>query len=255
MYIIPIIILLICLAIIGRIIFKRSGELSNLSVDTIASVREAQFKEEIISKRLKRNALDWLIKTKKITTPIFIKLVELVKRLHHRIKERKAKSDFAIARDEVVSEDQISLLFNEADVLFKKGDFNESEKRLINIIEVDHKNIEAFTALSQIYFEKKNYEEAKETLKHVIKLGGENDEIYFDIAWIAKTMGDNESWLENINKAITINGNNPRYLDSLLEVAILLKDRALALHTYQKLKKVDPSNGKLDQLHKQVKEL
>ncbi|MBL7058175.1 tetratricopeptide repeat protein [Patescibacteria group bacterium] len=257
MYIIPIAIIILSIGTILVIVIRNAPQLSNLRAESVAEIREDQFKDEMISKKLKRSIVKWQSSFFGFVSPLLKQLVEIlniIKLKALEIKEKnKAKTKFVDNKND--QDEKIDELFQKVDSLIKKGDFDACEKLLISIIELDHKNVDAFATLGQIYYEKKSYNEARQTLEHALKLGGEDDETYFDLALISKEMEDYTKSLEYIKKAISLNENNPRYLDSLLETALKIKDRSEAITAYEKLKQVNPDNKKLEEFKKMVDEL
>ncbi|MFH1523241.1 MAG: tetratricopeptide repeat protein [Patescibacteria group bacterium] len=259
--IIPVILILLSLSIIIVIVARKFSVLANLDVNSIQEVRETRVKEKIISDRFKRNITKWssrLIKAYKFTsdkTSIFLKWS------NNKLQDLKDsyKVETILPIDD--KEKKIKELFVEADELCKKEMREEAEKRLIEIIGLDSKNIDAFTTLGHLYFEDKNYQEAKETFNHILKLmENEEDkskisEIYFNLSLVNQTTEDYDEALVNLKEAIEIEPNNPRYLDTMIEISIINKDKVLALDAFEKLKEVNPDNQKLKEFKKQIKEL
>ena len=256
MYIIPIIGIVASLGVVLFVVVRHAPVLANLSVDSIAQVREKKFKDEIVSKKLKRGMENWFLKVMKFVKPMLGGVVKFVESVKHRANESRLKNKSSVeVKSEGVNVSQIESLFGEFEILVKDGNWDECEKKLIGIIEIDHKNVDAFAALGQVYFEKKNYDEAKQTLEHAIKLGGEHDESYFDLAMVCRAMGDRSGCLESINKAVLLNKNNPRFLDLYLEVLIEEKDGEKAKEVLGDLRRVNGDNAKLGQFEKSVSEL
>ena len=143
----------------------------------------------------------------------------------------------------------------------KNEDFEELEKVLIKIIGMDSKNLKAFDALGKLYVDKKNFDEAKQTFGHILKLleTSEDDEFlgetYFNIADIEKGLGQSEEAFKALKQALHIKPNNPRYLDSMVEICIMNKDKGNALDAYAKLKEVNPENNKLEEIKKKIDEI
>lgn len=164
-----------------------------------------------------------------------------------------------------------------------------AEKKYIEIIGIDSKNVQAFKNLAQVYFELKNYEEAKQIFEHILKLKDDDVEAYGGLAEIAKEKGDlsqardeylralnvnnqrSQTYFDlalvynamdngaeacwNIKKALDIEPNNPRYLDTMLDISIINKDKGAALGAYEKLKSANPENQKLAEFKKKIDEL
>lgn len=284
--IIPLILILLSLGVVIIIVVRKFPALSSLDVESIPAEKEARFKEQIISNRLKRSIIKWRTKIAKLITPIGQVVNRFFKWLYDRLSQLREDYKSKEVLSDSDHREKVEQLFNEAEEVKKQDDLTSAEKKYIEIIGLDSKNIKAFKALAQLYFEDKNYEEAKETLEHILKLKHDDEEVYSSLAQVARGKGDltearneylkaidinnkrSEDYfnlalvyqaMENIDEAVTsikkalqIEPNNPRYLDSALELSIINKDKALALDAYQKLLEVNPDNQKLEEFKKQV---
>jgi len=283
--IIPILLILISLSVIIVIVSQKFSVLAALDVDSIPAEKEAKFKERIISNRLKRNLVKWTAKFSVVSAPL-VKATGnfFVSKLQ---KLLEAKSNYRTHAN-LDAEQIIEQLFSQAEELTKRGDLDAAEKKYIEVIGCDSKNVKAFKELGQIYFEKKEFEEAKQTFEHILKLKQDED-IYGQLAQIARAKGNlneaREEYLKSINlnkqnaqthfnlsevyramgkgkealaslkKALKMEPANPRYLDTMLEISIIIKDKALALDAYGKLLKVNPENNKLAEIKRQIDEI
>ena len=167
----------------------------------------------------------------------------------------------------------IPKLFSEAEELIKAEEYGKAEEKLIEIVGLDSKNIQAFKELGCLYYDRKDYNEAKQTLEHALKLLEQDEDIhedsaediinknavqagiYFEMSLVERAMDNFQGSLKSINQALKLEPNNPRYLDSKLEISIINKDKPSALDAYEKLAEVNPENQKLKELKKQVDEL
>ncbi len=266
--VIPLVLILISLCIIIVIVLRKFSALASLDVDNIQAEKEAKFKERIISNRLKRNIFKWFTKFIKISRILTQQLSVFFKSIYNKLLKLKDsyKNEAVISLGD--KEKRIKELYIEADKLIKNDDLDSAEKIFIEIIGLDSKNIKAFEELGQLYFRGKNYEEAVETFNHIIKLvessdgqeeKGKNDEkiaeIYFNLALIDYETKKLTEALANIDKALEIEPNNPRYLDIGLEISIINKDKILATNFYDKLKKANFENNKLEEFKEQIDEL
>ena len=278
--IIPLILILISLVVICAIVIKKFPILANLDIDSIQSEREAKFKEQIISNRLKRNYFRYYNQALKIVRPLMQAIGNSFKWGYHKLLEFRDNynKEQTVLEDSDVSLDR---LFAEIENLQKGEDSEALEKKLIQIISLDSKNVKAFRLLGEVYFNRKDFNEAKQTWEHSLRLaekeldvieqnketGEEADteeaekisrvlaELYFDLALVSIKIENVKDSLENIKKALKIEPNNPRYLDTMLEISIIKKDKQLAEKTYMKLEKVNPENGKLEDIKRQIEEL
>ncbi|MDD4271549.1 MAG: tetratricopeptide repeat protein [Patescibacteria group bacterium] len=283
--IIPLLLILISLSIIIVIVSRKFSVLAALDVESIPAEKEAKFKERIISNRLKRNTIKYWSKLSRILTPLGQSIGGYLKEKLHKLYEAKN----VYQEKHFDSPEMIDQLFSQAEELKKRDDLDSAEKKYIEIIGLDSKNIKAFKELGRIYFEKKQFEEARQTFEHILKLKEDDEDIYENLAQIAKESGDldeaRDEYLKSINinkqnaqthfslaevyramgklaeasralkKALKIEPTNPRYLDTMLEISIIIKDKALALDSYQKLLKANPDNNKLEDFKRQIDEL
>lgn len=258
----PLVLVLISLSIIIIIVVRKFSVLANLNVNEIQAEKEARFKEQIISNRLKRNIVKWNVKVMKIFQPIGNAFSQFFKLISKKIND--FKEDVDNDRSELTEEElkqKVEKIFIDAYEFEKKGELSEAEKKYIEIIGLDSKNIKAFENLANIYFKRKEFNEAKQTFGHILKLTEtDNDEsgnsrIHFELALVNKAMDDKYEALENIKRALAREPNNPRYLDTMAEISIIIKDKVIALEAFEKLKEVNPENGKLNELESQIRDL
>ncbi len=258
--IIPLILVLISLVIIIFIVIRKFPVLANIDVENIPKEKEAKIKEEIISNRLRRSITKWSSKLIKVLKFLAEKIIAFSKWFYeslHEMRDNYRKETVKEGEKEEVVESALE----EVKELQKSEKYKEAEKKLIDIISVDSQNIEAFKILGEIYFEQKNYNDAKETFQHIIKLLEKSDsdeelaEVYFNLALVNKEEENFDKALDEIKKALKLNPNNPRYLDTMLEISIINKDKISALDAYEKLEKANPDNQKLKEFKEKIREL
>ncbi len=280
--IIPLILILISLSVIIIIIGRKFSLLASLDVESIQSEKEAKFKEQIISSRFERSLVKHYNKIKDLLNPLFQNIRNILRSFFEKLVETKEKYKNIKKPEAVDINQKIAQLFVEAEDLKKKDDIEGAEKKLIEIIALDSKNVDAFRNLGRLYFENKNYNEAKQTFEHILKLLETDKEvqdyfiktskgdynvdsdnsillklpsIYFDLALTCQALEDFDVAILNLKKALEIEPNNPRYLDTLLEISIIKKDKGLAIDTLEKLKKANPQNQKLLEFEKRIDEM
>lgn len=287
--IIPLLLILISLSVIIVIVVKKFSVLANLDVANIPAEKEAKFKEMIISNRLKRNIIKWSAKLGRLSAPIARGVSRFFKLNLHKLYQLKNDYQTKEEGKSLNVEQKIEQLFTQAEEFKKRGDLASAENKYIEIIGLDSKSFKAFKELGRLYFEKKQYEEAKQTFEHVLKLKKDDEDIYENLAQIAREKGDlneaRDEYLKSINlnkqkaqtyfslacvyqamgkwpeairglkKALKIEPANPKYLDTMLEISIIIKDKAVALDAYHKLLKTNPENNKITEFKKQIDEL
>ena len=281
---ISLILILLSLSIIIVLVVRKFPMLSSLDVENMPAEKEAKFKERILSGRLKRSFFKWWVKINKLWQPSSQFIANFFQWALNKLNELKTEKKPAAASQD--RQEKINQLFQEAEEAKKQADEVAAEKKLIEIIGLDSKNIRAFKELGRFYFEQGNFEEAKQTFEHILKLKQDDEDIYDSLAQIAKEKGDlnlaREEYLRlleinkqsaqtyfnlalvyqamgnikeaiaKLKKALKIEPNNPRYLDTMIEISIINKDKFLALDAFKKLVKVNPENQKIKEFKKQI---
>jgi len=279
--IIPLILILSSLTVMLSIVVRKFSALANLDVGSMPAEKESRFKERIISNRLKRNVTKWSAKLGKVMVYLGEKtgkaFLFLLGRLN-KMKDKYKEESILNRKKSLDPNRQVENLFTEADSLIKDGTYEEAEKKYIEIISLQSRNLKAFKKLADLYMLKKQSEEAKQTLEHVLKLiedeetgllksrGEGSDEqikilnlergqIYFDLAGVCKAKENYAEAVKTMDSALKIEPSNPKYLDTMIEVSIMGKDKISAFDAYKSLEKANPENQKLAELKEQINEL
>lgn len=284
--IIPLIFILVSLTVIIVIAVRKFPALANLDVANIPAEKEAKFKEKIISSRLKRNFQKWKLKIGRLARPAGHAIAGLFKWAYKKLDELKEgyKTPKKIPAEDLNR--KIIRLFEEMEEMKRLNDFVGAEKKLIEIIGLDSKNLKAFKALAALYFERKDFEEAKETYEYILKLkeddaesfdglaqlakesgnfdlakeeylkaidkSGRRGQTYYDLALVYEAMKRFEEAASNLDKALAIEPANPRYLDTALRISIIVKDKNAASGYFEAMKKANPENQKLVEFREQI---
>lgn len=262
--IISIVLLIVSLLIISFIIVKKFPALAILDVDNIPGQKEAKFKEEIIKKRLERDLAKWgavFVRINNILNKIFSNpLQNALNNLRAwKISYQKSKK-LSLGERKI----KIQSLFREIEDDLKAEEWLEAENKLIEIISLDQKKIQAFVELADVYGKLKKWAEARQTLGYALKLIKANQrdeffmmdvnlpEVYFSLSWVCDNLGDKVSALDNIQEALEFEANNPRYLDYALDLSIGENNLELAQRILERLKLVNPDNSKLAQWEQDI---
>ncbi len=259
--IIPLVLICVSLLVILFVVARKFPALANLDVENMPAEKEARFKEKIVESRLHRFLARWRVRLAKIFSFAGSALSKLFKWAFNRLSDMK--KNYAAEKTPATVEEKtekVKALFMEGDELDNKEDWEEKEKVLIKIIGLEPRNQEAFKDLGDLYFANKKLEEAKQAWAHALKLLDEGEEakqadIYYNLALLYKETSDIESSLETIKMASKISPNNPRYLDALVEISIMNKDKVSASEGFDKLAEVNPENGKLQDFKEQIEGL
>lgn len=277
-FILPLTIVLIAGVVIIAIIIRHFPQAASIDVEALPAEQEAAMKAALMEKRLKRKILEF----KNRLVPVFRKISGYFKSLWARINSRveQMEQKYRPKPHTMSSEDQedirpkIRKLLQEASEMAESEEYSGAEKKYIEALSWDHKNLDAFFGLGQVYFEQKGFKQAKETFMHLLKLvaaqeNGEEqkspfsnaltdaqiNEVYFDYATCLQLQGDVEAAMEQLQIVTKRDEKNPKFLDKLVEVSIAQKDRSTAFRTLDKLKEVNPDNNKISEFEEKIREL
>lgn len=248
------------------IIVRKFSVLSVLNTDNIPGEKEANFKKEIIKKRVDRDLLrfisfftktgDWIKKSGAGYLSFFENNLKSLKSFYLKNKILSAQE----------KKQKIKELFKEIE-LVEKDDESLVESKLLEIINLDEKNSEAFFALGHLYFDLDKLNESIQTFSHALKLlikekkegiRSSNisvSEVYFSLAEVAQKMERLDNALDYIKEALDLEPNNPRFLDLILDLSIIKKDKELARIYYDKMSLINPENKKLLDWEKDINDL
>lgn len=247
---VSIIIIAICLVIILAILIKKFPVLAILDVDKIPGQKETEFKDRILKERLERDLAHWsgffmkLGKLLKKRSGFFKKIYETLKARAEHYRRLK-KINFPQRQE------KLQILLSQSAEDMKNEDFSQAEEKLIEAIRLDNQNLDAFRDLGEVYFLSRKYHEARQTLEHALKLAIKTKqeqiaaEINFYLAEISYHLKEYDLAIEYVYESLSLVPNSPRYLDLLLELSIMKKDKKLASDTLAKLASVNPENQKL----------
>ena len=246
------------------IIIRKFSVLSILNTDNIPGEKEASFKKEIIKKRVDRDLMRFgriflsntnrlKNKTKKVLTFVEKNLWTLKSNyLKNRPLSLEKKSEL------------IKDLFKEAEIAEKQEDEILAEAKYLDIINLDQKNLRAFFFLGEFYYGSAKLTEAIQTLSFALKLAIKERregslaedlsvaEIYFSLAKAGRDLERFDYALESIREALDLEPNNPRYLDLILDLSIMKRDKGLAWTYFNKMSAINPENNKLQTWREEI---
>ncbi|MBI3626728.1 tetratricopeptide repeat protein, partial [Candidatus Uhrbacteria bacterium] len=77
----------------------------------------------------------------------------------------------------------------------------------------------------------------------------------YDLGRIYARLNKPAAALKSFAKAVKIEPNNPKYLDQLLEMSIITRDKETAEDVLGRLEAVNPGNQKLTEFRQRIEEL
>ncbi|MFA5109007.1 MAG: tetratricopeptide repeat protein [Patescibacteria group bacterium] len=264
--IISVCLIVFALIVALSIIIKKFPALAILDVTNIPGEKEAKFKEQIIKQRVERDMARWSGWFGRLALFLKRQLSGFLKSRQDQLKKIKTGYKTSLKIPWLEKQKRIKGLFFEADDLLKKDLFDEAEEKLLEIVSLDQKNPEVFFRLGDLYERQKKWSEARQSYEHVLKLARTNNgdkisgdltrqEIYFSLAGVEKEAENLDASLENARSALDLEPNNPRYLDLILDLSIIRKDKSLAQECWEKLAAVNPENNKLIEWREKIEGL
>ncbi|MFA5753861.1 MAG: hypothetical protein WC905_00665 [Patescibacteria group bacterium] len=257
----------LALIIIILIVVRKFPALAILDVNNMPAEKEAKFKERIIKQKVERDLARWTGFLGRAWLFINRRLAGFLKSRQNRLRKIRISYRREAKMTWPERQQRLKTLLLATDDLIKNELAEEAEEKLLEAISLDQKNVGAFFKLGGLYQYQKKWPEAQQTYEHALKLSrqlkddkealGEitPQEIYFSLSEVNKETGDIAAALENIREALDREPNNPRYLDLILDLSIMKKDKALALECWEKLAAVNPENNKLASRREEIEAL
>lgn len=254
---ISLILISLSLIIALAIIIKKFPALAILDVENMPKEKEAKFKDLIIKNKIERDMAKlsgYISRFFLVASKSFSRSLE---KASDRLKKIKLGHKIEAHSPYYKKEKIIKNLILDSERAIKLEDYSKAEKKLVEVISYDQKNIIAFFKLGEVYQELRKYPESRQTYEYVLKLNKYNkknngkipvvkaQEVYFALASLEEKVGNNDAAYQNILDALEIEPNNPRFLDLILNLSIIKKDKALASEYLKRLALVNPENKKL----------
>ncbi len=240
-------ILLITACFIATLIIRKLPQLAAMDVGAIPEERHAQLKKQLAMDRMVRKIRLWLTALSfvgDLKDLIYNKLKALVARLRtieRRLHLRKGADILGVLH---------------AARLVQEADPQESERLLLEVIKHDHRNIEAYEGLAEIYTVRKEWSEAAQAWRFLARINPSKRPRYvFELIGVYQELGLYEKAIACAEELVAGNSGEPRYLDIFIELAILVGDKNKAMDGLTKLREVNPENAKILDFEKRITEL
>lgn len=291
--IIPLVIIILALGVILIIMARHMPQAAALDVSGLPEEREARLKSTILETRMLRKFNTVWKKSSAIFRPVVYMAADVykvgVKQL--RRLERTYKFHSASGLPDTTQKAGLKLqeLLDKAKADFSTDKIDEAEKSYLSALKLNATELAAYEGLGKIYVKRQEWEAAHETFEYIIKNWPQHDEAFALLALVEEVTGhlekakdlylhalsinnkvidyhlnlaevylsldDKEKAISSLQKAQDMEPNNPKVLDQLLQASILVGNKSLAQEALEKIKKVNPEHGKLDELEEKIKAL
>jgi tetratricopeptide (TPR) repeat protein len=205
---------------------------------------------------------------------------------HEEVLKTKLKNEEISPEDR---EQKLNQLIADGEQYLKLENYDKAEEYFITAIKQDAKSAAAYKGLAETYLAKNAIEEAKQTYQFLLRLQPTDDSILVKLAEVAEEQGNTEEAIgyyqqavlindsfsprfyhlaellvkvdqpevakESILQAVELEPQNPKYLDFLIEIAIICGDKTLATKAYNDLRLVNADNQKLPVFKDRIKKM
>lgn len=259
LFIISLVIFLASLGAMALMVVRKIPALSSLNVYEGGEAREVKVKAALLEQRLRRELVSSFAALRERLVPFLhwmgsrmraIKAwgIALEARYQQTLEEERRRVTPAMPKSP-------NELLGEAATLMEKEKYEEAEASLVRVIALEPKSIPAFKLLARLYTMKREFDHVREVDEFLLKIDGHQADVYADLGISLLALGDPELALDAVEKAVELEEGNPKYLDQLLELAILLKRRSIAESTLKLLEEANPENEKIPVFATRIKEL
>lgn len=239
--------------------------------------------KNIWQKRLAPIVRFW--KKRQLNFRVYVGKVERLFRHEQSVKDKEEqKSMTTMEREKRIGE-----LLQTADLRRQEGDFDKAEELYISVIKIDSKLASAYRGLAETYLSKDEVEEALQTFDFLSRLTPQDDNLFMRLGEVHEKQGDldkavgyyeqavvlndaiaprfyhlaelllrlkqAEVALEAVSHAVELEAKNPKYLDLLIECAIISGRLEEAQQGFDSLRLVNPENHKLEEYREKIAQL
>lgn len=258
-WLIPLITLGLSVLVIVVMLIRAIPKLVVIDVETIPKERSRKIKEQIIMKRFVRMRNEKVGKFAKAAQGVVKETSRwgrrAVQKLYKLEQQYKKLQQTAGAGMKVLDDDTVKRLIDEAEDLIRQDEFIPAEKKYIEVISHNPKNIDAYEGLGNLYLKSKSYGQARETLSFALKISPDDASVHMSMAELEIHEENNRAALNHLRKCYEKRPKNPKYLDMYLEVALDEKsfdDASIALNV---LREVNPENTKIPEWEERLMDL
>lgn len=240
------------------IFLRKLPQVRMVDPSTSPDTRSRKLKYEIMKQRVERASgkqADFV--HKHVIAPIGSGLQSMVRRIAGKFTavERAYQDRKKQSGEATLGKDELAEMIEEGKRLMKEELWDRAEKKFIEAISNDPKNVDAYEYLGRLYQYKKDYKLAKQTFQYLLKLSPDDASVIAGIGEVEEKLGNMSKAMKQYERAVELSPKNPKYLDFLISAAIEEKKLAEAKDALDTLKEVNPKNKKIEEFEAAIDEL
>lgn len=252
---IPWTIIAVCVVILVSIAIKKIPYLRAVDVASLPKVKVQELKKSLVAQRLERVGKRWGKMLSVWLAPLARVTRSGISMLKARVaaweeKYQRLKRESAVP--ESMGPEALKKLIAEAERLMKEERFGEAEKKFIELLSHDPKNLAVYEDLGALYMRTKNFDQAEETFKFILKTHSQDASVLTSLGEIELARGKPQEAATYFGRAVKKRPNNPKYLDFLIEASIQGGEFAEAERALAKLRTSNPENQKLADFEQRI---
>lgn len=299
MLIVWLVIFIAAIATVAAVVMRHVAAIAAVDVAAIPRTQEKRTKEELVATRFVRRTGQRLQELFQYAAPVVRAWIFVqqrfrsgANRLADTYRTLEWKRTFQEWRSKSRHERRAFLLrtLQEGDDARHASQWDAAEKKYVEVIAVDPKNVSAYVGLGKNYYAAERYDEAIQTLRHVVetlndlhalawaflgrsyKAQGNYSEAlqaferalalddalakrWIDVGDCYRELGGLAEAIAAYKKAATIEPTNPWVLDHLLEISIISGDKRQAREALLQLQAANPENQKLGEWEQKIREM
>lgn len=241
------------------VLIRVSPRVSVIDVETIAKERVRKVKEQLIMDRfarLRNKRLGAVAKGARGAVQGASKLGRrAVQKLYKLEQQYKKLQQAAMSGTHTLDEDATKRLLDEAETLVREEEYIPAEKKYIEVISHQPKNIRAYEGLGNLYLKDRKFDQARETLSFALKISPNDASIHMSLAEIELKEDHAPEALVHLRKCFEKRPKNPKYLDLYLETSLDEEAVDDAKKALAQMKEVNPENTKIPEWEERLKQV
>ena len=253
-----IVLLLACVSVVAWLGMKKLPELRVVDPASSKEAKAKEIKHEMLRKRLERIGGERAAAFQRnFLGPIGEGLQRVVRRAAGKLKsiektyaERQKGGGEKLHNPEV-----LRALTREAEELFDAGRYDAAEKKLIEVVSHDPKNVTAYEHLGRVYLATKEYASARETFQFLARLSPRDASVLASLGEVAEAEENTVDAQKFYKAALDISPNNPKYIDFYICAVLNAGDVHEATSALEHLREVNPENQKIAEFEEAITEL